>query len=215
MDCLDFLAAVKKKFKPTRVVALGDEIDAHGFSFHDKDPDLDSAGIELLKALGYMETLIKMFPVVDVLDSNHGSMAYRKAKHHGMPRHLLKGYNEVLNAPKEWKWHKQLTIKLPNGNKCRFLHGISGNVLAASQSLGMSLIQGHHHSLFEIRYWDNGERLNFASTAGCLIDDDSLAFAYNKNQVKRPIMGCLVIVDSIPLLIPMRLDKNKRWLGEL
>ena len=215
VDCLDFLSAVKKQFKPTRVILTGDELDYHAMSFHESDPDLDSSGIELMKALGYMETLFKIFPKADVLESNHGSMAYRKAKHHGVPRHLLKSYNEVLDAPKEWKWHHELIIKLPNGSRCKFLHGISANVLAASQSLGMSLIQGHHHSLFEIRYWDNGRHLNFGATAGCLIDDKSLAFAYNKLQIKRPILGALVILNSIPLLVPMRLDKNKRWIKEL
>lgn len=214
-DCLDFLSAIKKKFKPTRVILTGDELDYHAMSFHDSDPDLDSSGKELLKALGYIETLVGIFPKADVLESNHGSMKYRKAKHHGMPRHLLKSYNEVLNTPKEWKWHGELILKLPNGSRCKFTHGISANVLAASQASGMSLVQGHHHSLFEIRYWDNYDNLMFGATAGCLIDDQSLAFAYNKLQVKRPILGCLMIIDSVPTLIPMRLNKKKRWTGEL
>jgi len=214
-DCLDFLSAIKKKYKPNRVILTGDELDYHAMSFHDKDPDLESSGTELLRALGYMETLMTIFPKADVLESNHGSMVYRKAKHHGFPRHLLKSYGEVLNAPKEWRWHGELVITLPNGGRCKFVHGISANVLAASQASGMSLVQGHHHSQFEIRYWDNSEHLMFGSTAGCLIDDASLAFAYNKLQIKRPILGCLLIIDSIPMLIPMRLNKKKRWVGEL
>lgn len=212
-DSLDFLTAIKKKYKPTRIILTGDELDFHSMSFHDKDVDLDSAGVELLKALGYMDTLIAMFPCADVLESNHGSMFYRKAKHHGFPRHLLKSYNEVLNAPPTWKWHSELIIKLPNGSKVKVVHGVSSNVLNASQSVGMSLVQGHHHSLFELRYWHNGEYLNFACTAGCLIDDESYAFAYNKLQVKRPILGALIIIDSIPHLIPMVLNNKKRWTG--
>jgi hypothetical protein len=215
IDCLNFLSAIKKKYKPTRIILLGDELDFHALSFHDKDPDLDSAGRELEKSLGYMETLIKMFPSADVMESNHGSMFYRKAKHHGMPRHLLKSYNEVLNAPKSWKWHKELIITLPNGGRCKFVHGVSANVLVASQSVGMSLVQGHHHSLFELRYWDNGDKFNFAATSGCLIDDQAYSFAYNKLQIKRPILGAMVILDSIPHLIPMTLDKKKRWTGDL
>lgn len=214
-DCLDFLSALKKQYKPDRVILTGDELDYHAMSFHDSDPDLDSSGVELLKALGYIETLVKLFPKADLLESNHGSLNYRRAKHHGMPRYLLRSYNEVLNAPKTWKWHNELIIKLPNGSLCKFVHGISANVLVASQSVGMSLVQGHHHSLFELRYWDNGQYLHFACTAGCLIDDHSLAFAYNKLQVKRPILGALMIIDSIPHLIPMRLNKKKRWTGVL
>ena len=213
IDCIDFLTKLKKNLRPTRIICLGDELDFNQISFHDKDPDLDNAGTELLKAVGYIETLAKLFPVMDIMESNHGSLAYRKAKHHGMPRHLLKSYNEVLNAPSEWKWHNELVITLPNGSRCKFVHGVSANVLNASQMSGMSLVQGHHHSLFELRYWHNGSDLNFACTAGCLIDDASMAFAYNKLQVKRPIIGVLFIENSIPYLIPMIVDKNNRWVG--
>lgn len=214
MDSLDFLHKIKKVLNPSRIICLGDELDFHDASFHDSDPDLDSAGVELVKALGYIDTLHELFPKMDLLHSNHGSMAYRKAKHHGMPRHLLKSYNEVLCVPADdWKWHPELIIELPNKTRCKFVHGISANVLAASQASGMSLVQGHHHSQFEIRYWSNGESLNFAITSGCLIDDSSLAFAYNKLQVKRPIMGVTFIENSIPQLIPMAVDKDNRWVG--
>jgi hypothetical protein len=40
-------------------------------------------------------------------------------------------------------------------------------------------------------------------TIGCLIDDASLAFAYNKNTLKRPIIGCGAILDGQPKLLPM------------
>lgn len=214
IDSLNFLKKVKANFQPTRVVCLGDELDYHAMSFHDKDPDLDNSGKELLQALAYIETLYELFPKMDLLHSNHGSMAYRKAKHHGMPRHLLKSYNDVLNVPTEdWKWHEQIILELPNNTKCKFVHGVSANVLNASQACGMSLVQGHHHSLFEIRYWDAGNGLHFAITSGCLIDDSSLAFAYNKLQVKRPLLGVTVIENSIPYLIPMALNKDGRWIG--
>jgi hypothetical protein len=210
-DSLDFLSYIKKTYKPTRVICLGDELDYHALSFHDSDADLDSAGAELKKSIGYIETLGKIFPKMDLIESNHGSMVYRKAKHHGMPRHLLKSYKEVLNAPDSWKWHDKLDVKLPNKNLCRFIHGASSNVLQASQRLAMSLVQGHYHTQFELRYWSNGYHLNFAITSACLIDDKSLAFAYNKLSGLRPIIGVVAITESIPELLPMPLDKNNRW----
>lgn len=214
VDSLDFLHKIKKTLQPTRVICLGDELDYHAASFHDSDPDLDSAGKELVVALGYVDTLHELFPKMDLLHSNHGSMAYRKAKANNMPRHLLKSYNEVLGVPNDdWRWHESLILELPNGTKCKFVHGISANVLSASQSLGMSLVQGHHHSLFELRYWTAGNGLHFAITSGCLIDDASMAFAYNKLQVKRPIMGLTFIENSAPHLIPMALNSDNRWIG--
>lgn len=77
----------------------------------------------------------------------------------------------------------------------------------------MSLVQGHHHSMFELRYWSAGNGLHFAVTSGCLIDDVSMAFEYNKLQVKRPIMGVTFIENSMPHLIPMALDSEGRWIG--
>ncbi|MCK8363719.1 metallophosphoesterase, partial [Erwinia amylovora] len=48
-DSVAFLKAIKAKYKPTRVILTGDEVDFHAISFHDSDPDLDSAGKELEK----------------------------------------------------------------------------------------------------------------------------------------------------------------------
>ena len=44
-----FLRALKKKYKGfDLVVGIGDEIDQHAISMHDSDPDLPSAGDELV-----------------------------------------------------------------------------------------------------------------------------------------------------------------------
>ena len=212
IDAIDFLTKIKKKLQPTRVICLGDELDYHSLSFHDSDEDLFSAGDELRKAQAYISSIYELFPDMDVLESNHGSIAYRKAKHHGMPRFLLKSYADVLGTP-NWKWHDRLIVDLPNNRKCMFIHSLGANVLQSSQSIGMSLVQGHHHSQFEIRYWQNDSGLNFAITSACLIDDKSMAFAYNKLQVKRPIMGVTFIEDSLPYLIPMITDDSGRWVG--
>ena len=47
-DSFEFLKALKKKYKPDLVVNIGDEIDCHALSFHDSNPDLPSAGDELV-----------------------------------------------------------------------------------------------------------------------------------------------------------------------
>jgi hypothetical protein len=50
---------------------------------------------------------------------------------------------------------------------------------------------------------------------GCLIEDSTIAFAYNKLNLKRPVIGSAVILNGIPKLIPMILDKKNRWTGEI
>lgn len=214
-DAVEFLAAIKDKYKPTRVILSGDEADFHGISFHDHDPDLDSAGKELEGTIAALKPLYKLFPKAEVLESNHGSLVLRKALSNGLSRKFFKSPGEILQAPKSWSWHFDITLTLPNDTQCYFHHSKGANVKKNSQALGMSFVQGHHHESFEIQYWGNPNALLFGMTVGCLVDPHSLAMAYSKNNLKRPVIGCAVIIDSIPTLIPMVLNKKGRWVGKL
>lgn len=214
-DSAKFLAAIKKKYKPTRVILSGDEADFHSLSFHDHDADLDSPGKELQKAIDALQPIYKLFPNAEVLESNHGSLILRKALAHGLSRNYLKAPGEILKAPKGWSWHFDIITKLSDGTSCYFHHSKGVNVKKNSQALGASFVQGHHHESFEISYWGNPSALLFGMTVGCLVDPKSLAMAYNKNNLKRPVIGCAVIVDSRPQLIPMVLNSKGRWAGKL
>jgi predicted phosphodiesterase len=213
-DSLDFLKAVKKKYKPTRVVCVGDEVDKQAMSFHDSDPDLPSAGDELKLAIDHLKDFYKVFPKVDLVDSNHGSMHYRKGKHHGIPRKYLRSYNEILEAPKGWTWHDELIFK---SGKVEILlrHQWKKNPLICAQQMAMCVIQGHFHEDFNIQYVSSPNKLLWAATVGCLIDKKALAFEYNKTNYKRPILGCMIIINGQPQLIPMNLNKHSRWTKEL
>ena len=214
-DTIAFLTAIKKKHKPDRVVHIGDEIDGHAISFHPSDPDLASPGDELALAIQRLQPLYRLFPKVDVVESNHGSLVYRKGKVHGIPRFVFKSYREVIQAPKGWRWHFDLTLKMSNGNDVYFCHGKSSQPGKLSQSMGMSTVQGHFHEQFSINYWANPNGLYFDMKVGCLIHDDSLAFSYNNTNLKRPLIGTGIIIDGHPVLIPMVLDKKGRWTGKL
>lgn len=213
VDALEFLAYLAEKYSPTRVICLGDELDKHAMSFHASDPDLKSAGDELKASLPIIKELQEMFPLMDILDSNHGSMVWRKAKIFGIPKHYIRSYNEVLEVHEGWQWHHDMTIKLPNGNHCYFHHGKSANTIQLSQQMGMCCVQGHYHESFNISYWGNQTGLYWAMQAACLIDDKSYAFSYNNINIKRPIIGTGLIIDSLPVLEPMVLDEDGRWVG--
>ena len=213
-DTLAFLQHLKDKHNPTRVICLGDELDKHALSFHDSDPDLPSAGDELRLALPAIAKLKEMFPVMDILESNHGSLVYRKAHAHGIPRHYLKSYNDVLGVDDNWKWHYDLTIELPNGNKCYFHHGKSANVSKTSQTMSMCAVQGHYHETFKVEYWGNPNGLYWGLQAGCLINDKAYAFNYNNCNLKRPIIGTAMIIDSIPVLEPLIMNELGDWIGK-
>lgn len=212
-DAIAFLLHLKEKYKPTRVICLGDEVDGHALSFHDSDPDLPSAGDEIRQALPVIAELFKIFPKMDILESNHGSLVWRKAKVFGIPKHYIKSYNEVLGVDSGWKWSFDLTVDLPNGQKCYMHHGKTSNIIQLSQQMGMNATQGHYHETFKIDYWGNSTGLYWGMQCGCLIDDDKLAFNYNNVNIKRPIIGTGLIIDSMPVLEPMRLNKDGRWVN--
>jgi len=214
-DAIKFLAALKKKLKPTRIICVGDEADKHAMSFHDSDPDLPSAGDELKKTIKLLKPLYKLFPKMDLVDSNHGSMAFRKAKHHGIPTKYLRDYGEILEAPKGWVWHSTLTIDLPTGQKLFICHGMQKCGLKLASSMGMCTLQGHYHTEFNIKYGSSPSQLYWSMQIGCLINDKALAFAYNKITPSRPIIGTGVIIDGYPYLVPMILKKGGRWDGKI
>ena len=211
-DTLPFLAYLKAKYKPTRVICLGDELDKHSLSFHSHDPDLASPSDELARALPMIKQLKKMFPKMDILESNHGSLAYRRAKANGIPRGYLKSYNDVLGVDSDWVWHYEMTITLPNKDKVYLHHGKTADIKKLSMSLGMCAVSGHYHETFKVDYWANSLGLYWGMNVGCLIDDKSLAFAYNNCNLKRPIVGTGLIIDSQPVLVPLLMNENGDWI---
>lgn len=214
-DTVAFLKAVKAKYNPTRVICMGDEVDNHAMSFHDHDPDLRSPGDELRAAIKALKPLYELFPVMDILDSNHGSLAFRKAKHAGISRKYIRDYGDVLQAPAGWVWSHDLHITLPTGNECYFHHGLSANVLKVVQQRGVCVVQGHYHSIFAIQYAGNPRSLLWGMQVGCSIDKDSLAFAYDNANLPRPIIGHGIILDGHAKLLPMPLKKGGRWDGSV
>ncbi len=210
-DTLPFLAYLKAKYSPTRVICLGDELDKHSLSFHSHDPDLASPSDELARALPMIKQLKKMFTKMDILESNHGSLAYRRAKANGIPRGYLKSYNDVLGVDSDWVWHYEMTITLPNGNKVYLHHGKAADIKKLSTSLGMCAVSGHYHQTFKVDYWANSLGLYWGMNVGCLIDDKSLAFAYNNCNLHRPLIGTGLIIDSQPVLVPLLMNENGDW----
>lgn len=214
---LAFMTAVRDKYKPDLVINLGDELDKHAMSFHDSDPDLMSAGDELAASLPVMAELNKIFPRMLLCDSNHGSMAFRKAKAHGFAAAYIKSYREVMfpeGGGRHWHWAENWRVRTALGDVV-FKHQPSGPALSDAAHNSCNLMVGHHHGKFTIEYGASSARLYWAAYSGCLIDKDSLAFAYGKHTMYKPIIGCTVILKGVPVLIPMLMDKDGNWVGEL
>ena len=50
---------------------------------------------------------------------------------------------------------------------------------------------------------------------GCLAAQKHMAFAYAKNFRTRFIMGCGIINNGIPRLLPMVLNSKGNWIGDI
>jgi len=215
VGAMPFLESVRDAYCPDMVVQVGDETDGHAISFHDSDPNLDSAGVELEKAKLVLEELHELFPNLLVCDSNHGSLVYRRAKAHGLPVQFIKKYRDILfpehGAP-AWSWADAWVLNTPLG-PVRFQHQVSGDFMLNASHERTSLVLGHEHGRFEVQYAASSTALYFGAYAGCLIDRKSMAFAYGRLTRKKPILGVMVITEGCPQLIPMLLDDDGRWVG--
>lgn len=228
-DTFSFLKAIQDKLNPELIINLGDELDYHAMSFHDTDPDLDNAGAELLKGREYLHKLEQIMPNMMIVHSNHGSMKFRKAKTHGFPRHLILSYADAIFGERKedgsiyrpnkrgngWIWVDKLIFKTSLNQEVLCVHNQLQNCITNIQRNQMCFIQGHYHSNYEIRYLSSPYNLLWGVTTGCLVDDNSFAFNYNKIDSKRPIIGCVAVINGQPVLIPMLLEKGGRWCGKL
>lgn len=216
-DALRFLRYVRDTQKPDLVVCLGDEADYHSLSFHDSDPNLDSAGTELEKAKVFLSELHELFPEMLLCHSNHGSMQFRRAKAHGIPVQMLRKYRDVLLPDQDnggWSWRYGWRIMTRQGPVV-FKHQSSGPALGDASHEGANLAVGHLHGSFGIEYAASSNRLYWAMQSGCLIDKDALAFAYGKHAKSKPIVGCSLIINGLPTLLPMVLNSDGRWASKV
>ena len=223
-DSLKFVSAVyndlalKDGTRPEDVIVinLGDEIDGHTISFHKNDPDIPySPGKELEKAIEHIEDWYRQFPHKILLESNHGSLVYRRAKDQGIPLHYIKSYQEILNTP-TWEWHEDVLLKTKMGD-IYLCHGKTSATGKLSKEMGTyGAIQGHFHGKFQVTWSTTATGTRFDAFSGCLIDRQSLAFAYGKNHIPKPILGCLLISKmGYPQMIKMVTDDRDRWIWEL
>lgn len=209
---LDFLKAVKKKYKCEIVVHMGDFEDHHAISFHKSDCELFSAGQELEEVIERTKDWYKAFPKMHIIDSNHGSLVFRRLKVEGIPLQHIKPLSEIYNTP-TWTWHEDLFIKTKRGD-VYLTHGRTGTYNKLAREIGCSAVQGHFHGKFEITYANSVFHERFNMFVGCGIDRASMAFAYGKNNIPQPILGCGVIDENgMPHLCKMVLNKNNRWEG--
>lgn len=210
-DALAFLCAVRDKIKPTHVVCLGDEMDFHAISRWPSNPDGLSAGQEYARGVEHLLPFYREFPDVLVCTSNHTVRPFKKAFEAGLPAAMMPSYSTMLRAPEGWVWEHSHVI-----DNVRYIHGEGksgqNSHLAFIRAYKQSVVHGHIHSYAAVSY--EGE--TFGMNAGCLIDPKAYAYAYAKNMPIAVNLGCGIVTDGRKaVFLPMPVDKEGRWTGEL
>ena len=214
-DLFDFYELVKKTYKPTEVIHMGDLIDNHAISYHESSAELRSAGDELNKSIIYIEWLAEIFPKMDILQGNHDKLPIRKARTAGLPSRYIKNNHDVFNMPKTWNWVNEKYLDMSDGRKLWLRHQFCTNPIYMALKHNVCVAQGHYHTKSELDWVMNKKRNVWALTVGCGIDDESLAYEYNKLDKDRPQLSVVVITNGLPKFVFMEVDENKNWTGEL
>lgn len=201
---LEHCLRVQDCYRLDTVVLLGDEADNHAISYHDKNPDGYSPGIELSKAKKVLKKWMQAFPVAKICISNHGSLFYRKAFSHGLPSAALRAYADLWDAPAGWRWENRHVV-----DGVQYIHGsgLSGAMGAITVAKGarQSTVIGHIHSHAGIVWSASHKDLIFGMNVGCGIDNSSYAFEYGRENPAKPVIGCGFVIDGQPGYAPMRL----------
>jgi hypothetical protein len=201
-DAVAFLTELKRVYRPSVVVCLGDEIDAAAASTFAKNPEMPAAADELARAIDALRPVYKLFPRVKVCHSNHTLRPYKRAAEAGLPVSMVQPIAKVLKAPKGWEWGERWEV---DGVLAFHGDGFTGKyaALTAAERFRQSIVMGHTHTYAGVMHSAAHNGCIFGLNAGCLIDGDSPAFAYAKHFAHRPVLGAGVIVDGVPQFIPM------------
>jgi hypothetical protein len=202
---LEFCRRVQEEFDCGTVVHIGDEVDNCAMSFHDHNPDGHSPHEEHLLAKDKLSDWYQVFPEVKVCIGNHTALPFRRAFAFGIPSRLLKPYAEMWDAPKGWQWDTHWVI-----NDVYYTHGTgqSGPNAAMKRALNLRMptVMGHIHSEAGVQYNVSPKDILWGMLVGCGVDDKQYAFEYAKDNPKKFIISCGVVLGGkIPVVIPMEL----------
>ena len=194
---------IRDKYNCGTIVLIGDEVDLCGVSQWEKDPDGFSAGTEAELAQAKMKLWYKAFPNAFVCIGNHTARPFRQAKANGVPKKFIKSYEEAWEAPKTWKWAEHWEF-----NGVLYTHGTGFSGPSAAIRIAtrhrQNTVIGHIHSEAGIQYSASKIDLVWGMQLGGALDDNSYAAYYAKDQLKKSIIGCGVVLNGrLPIYEPM------------
>ncbi len=198
-DYPDFLREIYKKWKCNKVIFLGDIFNFGALSFHMKRTSDLNIEAEIESSKKDIKRLSKMFPVAELLVGNHCDLPGRQCDVVGIPRVMLRGFNDFWDMPATWKWYPRFHKRIIDG--VIYQHGDQGKggahpALANAKAEFRSVVQGHFHTAFGIWFHANERDLIFGMQAGTGCDHSHPMFDYSRQFTQKPIVGCGVVIEG-------------------
>jgi len=204
-----FCSDLRTAWQTDKTVFIGDVVDHHCISFHQKDVDADGVSREADIASAGIAKWYKEFPRAKVMIGNHDERVIRLAASVNIPSRFVKEYSKVWNTPK-WKWTRETTI-----DKVRYFHGtgLTGKMpaLNAAVQTMTSTVIGHCHSVAGIKWACAPDRRVFGMDTGCGVDIQHPAMNYGRNQIKKPILSAGVVIDGVPYHEIMQMARGEAY----
>lgn len=198
-EYVDFLRDTYKQWGCDTVVHIGDVVDWHAISYHEKNPACASAGDEYATALAQVKTLYKAFPKAVIMTGNHDDLPARQARTAGVPAELLRDYAKVWETP-GWDWrprystHKQDSVTFAHGDRGK---GGQYAALRNAKDHFSSWVQGHVHGQAGVQYFANSNQLIFGMNVGCGINwSGQAAMDYGLKFNTKPVLGCGIVIEG-------------------
>lgn len=206
---LQFCKDMYQEFKCDKAVFLGDIVDWHAVSLHDKEPECPGPVDEYEAAKERIKRWHKTFPDAMVCIGNHDERPQRLAKKYGIAERFIKDYNTLWGTP-TWTWGFNFLV-----DGVYYCHGTgtSGIHPAWNKSgkMLMSVCMGHCHSRAGIKWRVNPLQRIFAMDVGCGVDNDAFQFVYGRENDDKPILAAAVILDGEPVHRMMAIGKKEKY----
>lgn len=198
---LEFTRNMQEAFDCGVVVHIGDETDNCALSQYERDPDGLSAMSEFEIALERLKDWYEVFPEVKVCIGNHTARPFRMARTIGIPSKFIRSYEEIWEAPKGWQWEDSYEI---HGVHYTHGNGSSGQAAALKRAMQLrqSVVMGHLHKDAGIQYNVSARDAIYGMQVGCGISDHEYAFYYAKDDPRKSIISCGVVLNrgKLPII---------------